>query len=337
MLRQRGVTLCDALVGLAVILAVSLITPLRSEAQLAGKVYRVGILGESAEDPSEARLWQTFRSGLKERGWIEDNNILIESRWAEGKPALLRDLAGDLVRLKVDVIVTRGSIYTEAAKTATSSIPIVFTMHADPEKSGHIASLARPGGNITGLSIVMTDLNVKGLEFLTATVPGAKHIAVLGSPDMPSYTPSLQALQEAARLSRLQVRTVVARTGAELETAFSVMARDHVQAVLVLSFGPYIAARQRVADLALKHRLPTFFSFRNHVEAGGLMSYGPDFNDLLRRAAIYVDKILKGAKPADLPVEQPTKFELIINRKTAKALGLTIPQSILLRADQIIE
>jgi ABC-type uncharacterized transport system substrate-binding protein len=324
-------------IGLAVILAVSLITPLRSEAQLAGKVYRVGILGESAADPSEARLWQTFRSGLKERGWIEGNNILIESRWAEGNPVLLRDLAGDLVRLKADVIVTRGSIYTEAAKTATSSIPIVFTMHADPEKSGHIASLARPGGNITGLSIVMTDLNVKGLEFLTATVPGAKHIAVLGSPDMPSYAPSLQALLEAARQSRLQVRPVVARTAADLETAFSVMARDHVQAVLVLGFGPYIAARQRIADLALKHRLPTFFSFRNHVEAGGLMSYGPDFNDLLRRAAIYVDKILKGAKPADLPVEQPTKFEFVINLKTAKALGLTIPPSVLGRADEVIE
>src|SRR5215831_2218865 len=152
-------------IGLAVILSVSLITPLCSEAQLAGKVYRVGILGESTADPSEARLWQTFRSGLKERGWIEGNNVLIESRWAEGNPALLRDLAADLVRLKVDVIVTRGSIYTQAAKTATSSIPIVFTMHADPEKTGHVASLARPGGNITGLSIVMTDLNVKGLEF----------------------------------------------------------------------------------------------------------------------------------------------------------------------------
>jgi len=324
-------------IALAVILAVSLVTPLRSEAQLAGKVYRVGILGESAADPSEVRLWQTFRSGLKERGWIEGNNILIESRWAEGNPVLLRDLAGDLVRLKVDVIVTRGSIYTEAAKTATSSIPIVFTMHADPQKSGHIASLARPGGNITGLSIVMTDLNVKGLEFLTATVPGAKHIAVLGSPDMPSYAPSLQALLEAARQSRLRVRPVVARTAADLETAFSVMARDHVQAVLVLGFGPYIAARQRIADLALKHRLPTFFSFRNHVEAGGLMSYGPDFNDLLRRAAIYVDKILKGAKPADLPVEQPTKFEFVINLKTAKALGLTIPPSVLGRSDQVIE
>jgi putative ABC transport system substrate-binding protein len=325
------------LIGLAVVLALSLITPLHSEAQLAGKLYRVGILGESAEDPSEARLWQAFRLGLKERGWIEGNNILIESRWAEGNPALLRDMAGDLVRLKVDVIVTRGSIYTQAAKTATSSIPIVFTMHAAPEQSGHIASLARPGGNITGLSIVMTDLNVKGLEFLTASVPGAKRIAVLGSPDMPSYAPSLQALQDAARPFQLQLRTVVARDARDLESAFSSMAREHVQAVVVLGFGPYMAARQRLAEIALRHRLPTFFSWRDHVEVGGLMSYGPDLSDLLRRAATYVDKILKGAKPADLPVEQPTKFELVINLKTAKALGLTIPQTLLLRADQVIE
>ena len=220
---------------------------------------------------------------------------------------------------------------------ATSSIPIIFTMHADPEKTGHIASLARPGGNITGLSIVMTDLNVKGLEFLTATVPGVKQISGLGSPDMPSYSPSLKALREAAHPFQLQLLTIVARTGADLETAFSAMARERTQAVLVLGFGPYMAARQQIAELAIRHRLPTFFSWRDHVEAGGLMSYGPDLSDLLRRAAIYADKILKGAKPADLPVEQPTKFELVINLKTAKALGLTIPPSVLARADHIIQ
>jgi len=198
-------------------------------------------------------------------------------------------------------------------------------------------SLARPGGNITGLSIVMTDLNVKGLEFLTSAVPGAKQIAILGSPDMPSYAPSVKALQEAARPFQLQLRTVVARTGADLENAFSAIARERAQAVVVLGFGPYMAARQRLAELALRYRLPTFFSWRDHVEAGGLMSYGPDLTDLLRRAAIYVDKILRGAKPADLPVEQPTKFELVINLKTARALGLTIPQSLLVRADEIIQ
>jgi putative ABC transport system substrate-binding protein len=311
--------------------------PLVGEAQQAGRVYRVGILGENSSDPSEARLWQIFRSSLRERGWIEDTNVVIESRWAEGNSGRIRELADELVRLKVDLIVTRGSIYTQGARAATSSIPIVFTIHADPEKTGHVASLARPGGNITGLSIVMTDLNVKGLEFLNSTVPGARHIAVLGSPDMPSYAPSLKALEKAARQFQLQLRTVVARTGSDLETAFPAMARDHAQAVLVLGFGPYMAARRRIAELALKHRLPTFFSWREHVEAGGLMSYGPDISDLLRRAATYVDKILRGAKPADLPVEQAAKFELVINMKTAKALGLTIPQTLLLRADQVIE
>ncbi len=234
--------------------------PLAAEAQPAGRVYRVGILGEAASDPSEARLWQAFRSGMRERGWIEGQNILIESRWAEGNSARLPQLAADLVRLKVDLIVTRGSIYTQGARTATSSIPIVFTMHADPEKTGHVASLARPGGNITGLSIQMTDLNVKGLEILISAVPKAKRIAVLGSPDMPSYAPSVKALQEAARSFQLQLWTVVARTGADLENAFSAIAREHAQAVVVLGFGPYMAARQRIAELALRYRLPTFFS-----------------------------------------------------------------------------
>jgi len=178
------------LIGLAVILTVGLISvPLAAQAQQPGKVYRVGILGEKASDPSEARLWQAFRSGLQERGWIEGKNLLIESRWHEGNHARLPELAADLVRLNVDLIVTRGSIYVQALKEATSSIPVIFTMHADPERTGHVASLARPGGNITGLSIQMTDLNVKGLEILISAVPKAKRIAVLGSPDMPSYAP----------------------------------------------------------------------------------------------------------------------------------------------------
>jgi putative tryptophan/tyrosine transport system substrate-binding protein len=324
-------------IGLAVVIPFIMVVPLAGETQQAERMYRVGILGEKSSDPSEARLWQVFRSSLRERGWIDGTNVVIESRWAGGNPARIRELAAELGRLKVDVIVTRGSIYTEGARVATSSIPIVFTIHADPERTGHVASLARPGGNITGLSILMTDLNVKGLEFLNSTVPGARRIAVLGSPDMPSWAPSLKALEEPARRLQLQLRTVVARTGSDLETTFPAMARDQAQAVLVLGFGPYMAARQRIAELAVKHRLPTFFPWREHVEAGGLMSYGPDISDLYRRAAIYVEKILKGAKPADLPVEQPTRFELVINLKTAKALGLTIPQSVLLRADQVIE
>ena len=324
--------------GLAAILVFTLVAaPFAAEAQPAARVYRVGLLGEKASDPSEARLWQAFRLELGKRGWIEGKNILIESRWAEGNSARIPELAADLVRLRVDVIVTRGSIYVQGAKTATSSIPIVFTMHADPVRTGHVASLARPGGNITGLAILMTELNVKGLEMLISAVPKAKRIAILWNPDAPSHTPGLRALEEAARPLQLQLQPVVARTGAELESAFSSMARAHAQAVLVLSFGPYMAERRRMAELALRHRLPTFFGWRDHVEAGGLMSYAADLSDLVRRGAIYVDKILRGAKPADLPVEQPTKFELVINAKTAKALGLTIPPSLLLQADQIIE
>jgi len=300
---------------LTTIVALLMLTvPLAVGAQPAGKVYRVGILGEKASDPSEVRLWQGFRLGLRELGWIEGGNILIESHWAEGNAARLPELAADLVRLRVDLIVTRGSTYVQAAKTATSSIPIVFTMHADPIGTRHVASLARPGGNITGLTMMMTDLNVKGLEMLISAVPQAKRIAVLWNPDVPSHTPSLKALEEAARPFQLRLQTVVARTGADMESAFSSMARAQSQAVLVFSFGPYIAVRQRMAELALRHRLPTFFTMKDHVEAGGLMSYGPDLSDLVRRGAIDVDKILRGAKPADLPVEQPTKFELVINR-----------------------
>jgi len=314
-----------------------LAAPLAADAQPAGKVYRVGILGESASDPSEARLWQTFRLGLRELGWIEGGNILIESRWNESDSARLPELAADLVRLRVDLIVTRGSTYVQGARTATSSIPIVFTMHADPVGSGHVASLARPGGNITGLALQQTEINRKGFDILTSAVPMAKRIAVLWNPGAPSHTPQLKAVEESARTLRVQLQTVVARTGADLESAFSAMAREHAHALLVLAFGPYIVERQRIAELAIRYRLPTMFNLRDHVEAGGLMSYGPDFNALVRRGAVYVDKILRGAKPADLPVEQASKFELVINLKTAKMLGITIPRSVLLRADHVIE
>jgi putative ABC transport system substrate-binding protein len=237
----------------------------------------------------------------------------------------------------VDLIVTRGSTYVQGARTATSSIPIVFTMHSDPVESGHVVSLARPGGNITGLALQQTEINRKGFEILISAVPMAKRIAVLWNPGTPSHTPGLKALEESARTLRVQLQAVVARTGADLEGALSAMARAHAQAVLVLGLGIYQAERQRLAELATKYRLPTMFHERDHVEAGGLMSYGADFGDLVRRGAIYVDKILRGAKPGDLPVEQPTKFELVINLKTAKALGLTIPPSLLSRADEVIQ
>src|SRR5215813_1109366 len=323
---------------LAIIAAVLalLCTPLAAEAQSA-KVYRIGILGESASDPAEVRVWEAFRLGLRDLGWIEGQNIQIESRWAEGDSRRLPGLAADLVRLKLDLIVTRGSTYVEAARKATSSIPIVFVMHADPIGTGHVASVARPGGHITGLALMQTELYRKELELLLATVPVAKRVAVLWNPDAPSHTPGLTALEESARTLQVQLQPVVARNKADFGSAFSAMARAKAQALLVLAFGSYIVERHRLAELALQHRLPTMFNLKDGAEAGALLSYGPDFNELARRGAAYVNKILRGTKPADLPVEQPTKFELVINLKTAQALGLPIPQSVLVRADHLIQ
>ena len=317
--------------------AMLLAAPLATEAQQPGKVYRVGILGIKASDPAETRYWQAFRLSLRERGWTEGKNISLEYRWTEGNSARLPELVADLVRLKVDLILARSSFFVQPAKEATSPIPIVFVVHADPVGMGHVASLARPGGNITGLATLFPELNVKGLEMLISAVPTAKRIAVLWSPDTPSHTPSLKALEEAARPFKLQLQTVVARTGADLESAFSAMARANAQAVLVFSSAVLHAERQHLTELAIRHRLPTTFSQKEFVDAGGLMSYGADYADLFRRGAIYVDKILKGAKPGDLPIEQPTRFELVINLKTAKALGLTIPPSVLGRADELIQ
>jgi putative tryptophan/tyrosine transport system substrate-binding protein len=323
---------------LTTIVALLMLTvPLAVGAQPAGKVYRVGILGNKASDPGEAHLWQALRLGLRERGWIEGGNILIEYRWAEGNFARLPELAADLVRLKVDLIVARSSIWVQAAKEVTSSIPIVFLTHADPVGLGHVASLAKPGGNITGLSEVSRDTEAKRLELLKTTDPRINRVAVLWNPATPSHPPRLKAVEEAGRTPRLQLQVIGAGTGAELEGAFSSMVREPAQAVLVLSSAFVLAERQRIAELATRYRLPTMFGQREAVEAGGLMSYGANTDDLYRRGAIYVDKILRGAKPADLPVEQATKFELVINRKTAKNLGLTIPPALLLQADQVID
>jgi putative ABC transport system substrate-binding protein len=316
---------------------VLLSAPLAVEAQQAGKMYRVGVLTNKASDPAEARLWQAFRSGLRERGWAEGENISIEFREADGNSARLPGLAADLVRLKVDLIVARSSLFVQPAKEATSSIPIVFVVHADPVGTGHVMSLARPGGNITGLANLMTDLAPKGLELLSSAVPVAKRIAILWNPGTPSHTPALKAVEEAGRTLRVQLQPVGARTAAELQDAFAAIASARVQAVQVLGSPMFFAERRRIAELAIKHRLPMMSDLREIVEAGGLMNYGPDFADLYRRGAIYVDKILKGAQPAALPVEQATKFELVINLKTSKLLGLTIPRSVVARADGIIE
>ena len=325
-------------IGLAVVLAVGLgLGPLGAAAQQAGKVYRIGILADRAADSNEILACQTFRDGLREHGWKEGVNIRVESRWVEGNVARLPEMAADLVRLKPDLIATRGSIFTGALKAATSSIPIVFLAHADPVGTGHVASLARPGGNITGMAVLQTEIGPKCLELLHSAVPAATRIAVLWHSGSPSTIPGLKALEEPARQLRLELQPVGAQTAADLEGAFSTMTRGSAQALLVFSTPPFITARQRIAELAVAHRLPTVVQGRTFAEAGGLISYYHSGEETWRRATVYVDKILRGAKPADLPVEQVTKLELVINLKTAKALGLTIPPSVLGRADQIIE
>ena len=323
--------------SIILILAVGLLcAPLTAtEAQQAGKVSRVGFLWDSPT------VWpyaiEGFRRGLRDLGWVEGQNIVVEYRWAEGRFDRLPDLAEELVRLKVDVIVAPTSIYAEAAKRATSTIPIIFVSHADPIGSGHVASLARPGGNITGLSLMMTETNAKGLELLKEAVPGLSRVAVLWDPATPSHGPGLNAVEVTGRALGLQIQALGVRSATEFDSAFSAMIRERAGGVLVLSTPLFIAEARRLAELAMTHKLPTMFGPRAHAEAGGLLSFGPDRAALFRRGAIYVDKILKGAKPGDLPVEQPMKFELVINLKTATALGLTIPPTLLFQADEVIK
>ena len=251
----------------------------------------------------------------------------------------MHEAAAELARMKVDIIFAPTSTEAEAARRATSTIPIVFVAHADPVGVGHVSSLARPGGNMTGLAVLLTDLTAKRLEILKETVPQVHRVRRPPRPTAPSHRPFLQAADTASGKLGLQLRTVDVNTAAEYEGAFATMARDRVGAVLVHASTQTVRGDgpRLLAELAQKHRLPTMFGSRDNVAAGGLMSYAPDFDDLWRRAAVYIDKILKGAKPAELPIEQASKYELVINRKTAKALGLTIPQSVLLRADQVIE
>ena len=310
------------------------VAPLAAEGQPMEKVYRIGFLWDSPTVFPESI--EAFRQGLRDLGYVEGRNVVIEYRWAEGKPERMRQLAEQLVRLKVDVIMAPSSIYTGAAKRATSTIPIVFLSHADPLGSGHVASLGHPGGNVTGVSLMMTETNVKGLEFFKEAVPGLSHVAVIWDPVTPSHGPGLKAIQVAGTSLGLRILSVPVRSATEYESAFATMLRERADGVLVLSTPLFIAGAKPLAELALTHKLPSLFGPKHHVVAGGLMSYSPDRATLYRRGAIFVDRILKGAKPADLPVEQPTKFELVINLKTANAIGLTIPKSVLTRTDELI-
>jgi putative tryptophan/tyrosine transport system substrate-binding protein len=313
-----------------------LAAPLASESQQAGpKLARIGVLTLSTA------TWgpegEAFRQGLREHGYVEGQNIALEHRDAAARDERLSALADELVRLNVDVIVTQSNVAALAAKQATQTIPIVMAIAGDPVKAGVVGSLASPGGNITGLTLMQTDLSRKRLQLLKEAAPSIARVAVIWNPTDPSAVDFLQETATAARSLGLKLHALEARSPDELDIAFKAVADLRPSAFFTLPGGLFTANLRRIVDFAAKRRLPGVFTSREFVEAGGLLSYAPSLAANWRRAAVFVDKILKGAKPADLPVEQPTKFELVINLKTAKALGLTIPQSVLLRADEIIQ
>jgi putative ABC transport system substrate-binding protein len=313
------------------------VAPVTVRAQQAGKVYRVGYLSTPTRESVERGL-DAFLRKLRELGWIEGQNLVIEYRWAEGNVERLPELAAELVRRKVDVIVAPAGSAALAAKNATSSIPIVMIFPSDPVEMGLVASLRRPGGNITGTTFTPgPEIFGRQLQILKETIPRASRVAILSNPADPSFALQVREVEAAARTLRIRLQHVEARGPEEFDSAFAAMARERADALLVNGTSTFLAHRVRLAELAVKNRLPTMSSFRESVEAGGLMAYAVNMADFVGRAAVYVDKILKGAKPADLPVEQPTKFELTINLKTAKAIGLTIPQSLLARADEVIQ
>jgi putative ABC transport system substrate-binding protein len=329
-----GIALCAVLFALC-----SLLLAPRSavQAQQPGKVFRIGFLDNSTAS-GIAVLLDAFREELRKLGWIEGKNITIEHRFAEQRNERLPELAAELVRLKVDLILTTGGPPSLAAKRATTSIPIVMTNPADPVGEDIVSSLARPGGNVTGLSGLTVELNTKRLEILTDTIPKLARIGLLrGYQESVSVDRQVKALRAAAFALKLNMEEIKAEADAKgLESAFQAAMRKQVNAIMTTASRPFFAERKRIVELAAKNRMPAIYFQKEFVDEGGLMSYGADFNDLYRRAAVYVDKILKGAKPADLPVQQATKFEFIINLKAAKQISLTIPPNVLARADRVI-
>ena len=330
------------LIGLVLALGLTLALG-AAEAQQAGKVARIGFLCPSS--PSDARgnpsdlavLFEALRVTLRERGYVEDQNIKIESRWADGNYDRLPSLAADLVRLKVAVIVTYGTPASQAAKRATDTIPVVMAAIIDPVASGLVTSLGRPGGNVTGQSMMSPDLAEKQLEILKEAIPKISRVAVLHNPANPGNAPQVRHAQDAAQALHLRALILGAKGSGDLDSAFAAMSREHADGAIVLVDAVLQNNRGRITELAARHRLPVVYGLSEYTDVGGLMAYGPDRLDMFRHAAIYIDQILKGAKPGDLPVEQPNKFSLVVNLKTAKTLGLTIPQTLLLRADQVIE
>jgi ABC-type uncharacterized transport system substrate-binding protein len=325
------------LIGLAVVLILSLtLVPRAAEPQQPGKVQRVGVL-MLASLSARPQQWEAFRQGLREHGYVEGQNILLEFRSAEGKLYRLAELAAELIQTKVDVIVASGTEASQAAKKATGTIPVVMSNTGDPVGAGIVANLARPGGNITGLSLLATELSAKRLELLKETLPKLARVAVLWNPSNASVVLKFKETEAAARVLGVQLQSLQVQRPSDLESAFQAASHARTDALVTADDQFLSSQRVQIVGLAMRHRLPMASEFREFAVAGGLISYGPSLTDLARRAAVYVDKILKGAKPGDLPIQQPTKFELVVNLKTAKALGLTIPQTLLQRADQVIE
>ena len=324
-------------IGLAVILSVSLIlAPLVAEGQQTGKIYRIGMLETTSMALNAANL-DAFRQGLRELGYVEGRNFMIEYRSADGRRERFPELATELVRLKVDVILTRGTPAVMAAKNATGTIPVVMAASGDPLLSGVVAGLARPGGNVTGLSAIVVEVTGKRLQLLREVVPGVSRIASLLDMGNPNNALQWKETEIAAPSLGVQPQLLDVRKPGDFGGAFDAAIRQRASAMVVGIDALTQANHRSIIDLAAKHRLPAIYAAREFVDAGGLVAYGVSYPHLYHRAASFVDKILKGAKPADLPVEQPTKFELVINLKTANALGLTIPQTILLQADHVIE
>jgi putative ABC transport system substrate-binding protein len=316
----------------------ALATPVTVNAREPGRLARIGLLsGSSRSSPEASHIWAAFTEGLKELGYVEGQNVVIEGRFYGDSIDRLPSLAADLVRLPVDVIVTGAPPAPEAARRATSTIPIVMANHPDPVGSGLVASLAKPGANVTGLSLLSPGLRVKQLQLLKEAVAQLTSVAVLSNPTTPLHRRDVQELERGAQPLKVRLVVVEARAPSEFAEAFSVMVTKGVGGLIILASSMFFAHGARLAELAARNRLPSTYAFSEYAEAGGLMTYGVDLRDNFRRAAGYVDRILRGAQPGELPIEQPTKFELVINLKTAKRLGLVIPRSVLARASRIIE
>ncbi|PYN83933.1 MAG: ABC transporter substrate-binding protein [Candidatus Rokuibacteriota bacterium] len=310
---------------------------LAAEAQPAGAARRIGYISNVQSSSLTESWWEAFVASLREQGWVEHQNIIIERRYTELRKEAALAVAEELVRLRVDVIVVSSTLTALAARQATTTVPIVLTVPADPVATGLVTSLARPGGNVTGLSFVGTELAGKQVELLKEAVPGLARVAVLANPTNASHPLRTKEIAEVARALKVKLDVLEARTPGEIKAAFATMAKRRPGAAIVLADPLFVGEAGNLVRLAAEQELPVMYGLREAVVAGGLMAYGASFTDLFRRAAIYVDKILKGAKPADLPVEQASKFELVINLKTAKALRLAIPQSLLVRADEVIQ